>query len=234
MAKRPIFLPQPSTCLVSELEVEFEWFPGFSRQQKQNSIASLHKAGSEDREAKYLEVSTKSPEELGVSLSAFNLQISMDQYPNPVLLEAAFQGSKVFERSGQHKHLYQLTSGTEIKKFINGRPSEDIVCFKFEGHAWPLQPLTAFYDWLYLRALQQIEIADDGFLDKLAGFDGFTDIEFNPAKSINCQARSCALFVALSRAGIFREAMTDPQSFIEVLDDRGYGTSTKQGILFED
>ena len=158
----------------------------------------------------------------------------MDQYPNPVLLEAAFQGSKVFERSGQHKHLYQLTSGTEIKKFINGRPSEDIVCFKFEGHAWPLQPLTAFYDWLYLRALQQIEIADDGFLDKLAGFDGFTDIEFNPAKSINCQARSCALFVALSRAGIFREAMTDPQSFIEVLDDRGYGTSTKQGILFED
>ena len=30
-----------------------------------------------------------------------------------------------------------------------------------------------------------------------AGDAGFTDIEFNPERSINCQARSCALLVTL-------------------------------------
>ena len=28
----------------------------------------------------------------------------------------------------------------------------------------------------------------------ILGFNIFTDIEFNPQKSINCQARSCALY----------------------------------------
>jgi hypothetical protein len=33
-------------------------------------------------------------------------------------------------------------------------------------------------------------------LARLNKYVGFTDIEFNPSKSINCQARSCALFVS--------------------------------------
>ena len=31
--------------------------------------------------------------------------------------------------------------------------------------------------------------------EDLNEFDAFTDIEFNPKRSFNCQAKSCALFV---------------------------------------
>ena len=37
--------------------------------------------------------------------------------------------------------------------------------------------------------------------EKLLDYDGFTDIVFNPQKSINCQARSCAIYVGMKRKG---------------------------------
>ena len=33
-------------------------------------------------------------------------------------------------------------------------------------------------------------------------YDGFTDIVYNPNKSVGCQARSAALYVGLTRAGL--------------------------------
>lgn len=35
--------------------------------------------------------------------------------------------------------------------------------------------------------------------EQVVHYDTFTDIEFNPNKSINCQARSVAIFVTLNR-----------------------------------
>src|SRR5262245_8412243 len=52
----------------------------------------------------------------------------------------------------------------------------------------------AFYDWLYLRAL----FDNQETAGRLFSYKGFSDIAFNPEKSINCQARSAALFVAMS------------------------------------
>jgi len=48
-------------------------------------------------------------------------------------------------------------------------------------------------------------------------YDAFTDIAFNPAKSINCQARSCALFVSLMKHGLLQEAVVSPQGFVNLL-----------------
>jgi hypothetical protein len=59
-------------------------------------------------------------------------------------------------------------------------------------------PPTAFYDWLYLRALARLDAAT---LQQLRERDGFTDIAFNPERSLNCQARSAALYVALAADG---------------------------------
>jgi hypothetical protein len=67
----------------------FEWHPGFSKSQAQKSIASLHCAAAEAGIAPVLEISSKSPDPLGVSLSAFNLllvapesgRISVDRAP---------------------------------------------------------------------------------------------------------------------------------------------------------
>ena len=170
-----------------------------------------------------LEVSTKSPQRLGVQLSAFNLSIAIAGYGHPVLLEAAFQGSKVFASQGPFTHLYSVQSGTEVKRFMNELPEDELTCFQFDGNEWALTPKTAFYDWLYLVALSEFATSADDFEDALLGYDAFTDIEFNPERSVNCQARSCALYVALLKLGILHDATTDPESFVEVLKDHGYG-----------
>jgi hypothetical protein len=53
-----------------------------------------------------------------------------------------------------------------------------------------------FYDWLYLSALYEHR---EGLRNHIFHYAGFTDIEFNPERSINCQARSCVLLVSLMK-----------------------------------
>lgn len=53
-------------------------------------------------------------------------------------------------------------------------------------------------------------------------YAGFTDIEFNPERSINCQARSCALLVTLLKNDWIDEAVSSPGAFINLLSSRGY------------
>ena len=48
-------------------------------------------------------------------------------------------------------------------------------------------------DWLYINAVFQ----NKELLNELIKYDAFTDIEFNPNKSFNCQARSAAIVVSL-------------------------------------
>ena len=61
----------------------------------------------------------------------------------------------------------------------------------------PLNPKTVFYNWLYINAVLENPL----LAAELLKYNAFTDIEFNPKKSINCQAKAAALFVALSRQG---------------------------------
>ena len=77
MAKRPVFIPNIDKVGYVEVEnIEFTWFPGLSIQQKQRSISSLHLSFvTKHRNQKVLEISSKSQEELGINLSAFNLNL---------------------------------------------------------------------------------------------------------------------------------------------------------------
>ena len=73
MAKRLVYTPQ-SGGLVKKDNVEFKWYPGFSLQQKQRSIAALHAAAENKLKlTPFLEISSKSPLGIGRKLSAFNL-----------------------------------------------------------------------------------------------------------------------------------------------------------------
>ena len=57
-----------------ETAVEFTWFAGMAISQKQKSIQSLHEAAKRRLgDVPILEISSKSPDPLGVRLSAFNL-----------------------------------------------------------------------------------------------------------------------------------------------------------------
>ena len=82
MTKRPCFIPDPqSDNMVVEKEIEFTWFPGFAVSQKQKSINSFHQNISELlNTTKILEISTKSPEDLGVQCSAFNLMLEVNDH----------------------------------------------------------------------------------------------------------------------------------------------------------
>lgn len=223
MAKRPLFVPAPAGHLVEERIVEFEWFSGFAASQKRRCVESLHRSAATHLGAsRVLEVSTKSANPLGVRLSAFNLSVEIDTQPQPILLEAAFQGSKVFGARGPFTHLYSLRSGRDVKRYMRQFSGDHLTGFRFDGRDWELTPKTAFYDWLYVRALGALAERDGEIDDALVGFDAFTDIEFNPDKSINCQARSCALYVALLKNRSLRTATTDPTEFIAMLRRHGY------------
>lgn len=212
--------------------VEFEWFPGFAAVQKQRSIASLHRAAlAQLGITRILEVSTKSQHAVGVRLSAFNLQVEVDGEPSPVLLEAAFQGSKVFRSRDPLTHLYKMSDGREVKRFMRSLPDDELVGFRFAGHDWPLIPRTAFYDWLYLNSLRRLVHEDRDLERALHGFDAFTDIEFNPGQSFSCQARSCALYLALERSETLASALANPGAFIELLTSHGYGVEPDQEQL---
>lgn len=89
-----------------------------------------------------------------------------------------------------------------------------------------MEPQTAFYDWLYLNALA----VNPALAEPLLDYEAFTDIEFNPEKSLNCQARSAALYICLHRENLFKEALSGKDDFLKVL---GLSISeTRQGGLF--
>jgi hypothetical protein len=212
MAIRPVYIPGlDAGSLVTPVEIEFQWFSGFSLSQKQNSIQSLHSAAALRRINRILEISSKSPNELGVKLSAFNLHFQLKDGRN-ISVENVFQGSKVFENGGPFLDLLGV-SPKEAKSDPRLRSSGKLCGFSLEGVDWSLQPVTAFYNWLYLTALQNFSNLSSALME----FDGFSDIEFNPKRSLNCQAASAALFVALVKRGEFLPVMKDQQCFVNRL-----------------
>lgn len=214
MAKRIIYVPKKTELGVLEKEVEFEWFPGFAVSQKQKSINSLHEAGNQIGIDPILEISSKSKIETGVKASAFNLSFFTKKSSKKISVESAFQGSKEFKFSGPFPELYDLTA-RESKKEIRLRQNGPLTKFVFFGKEFPLQPLTFFYDWLYIKTL----CLDEELSSEVEAFNGFTDIEFNPKKSLNCQAYSAALYVSLVKNGLVQNAMESEMCFLEVLSE---------------
>jgi hypothetical protein len=146
-------------------------------------------------------------------LSAFNLQLMHDR--QNISVECAYQGSKVFERGGPFTDLY-LGSSRAAKTDDRLRSSGNFKSYEFFGETFPSTPVTAFYDWLYLRAL----VDNPTLADRLFEYQGFSDIVFNPKKSLNSQARSAALFISLSTCGELQNVLEDRQYYIKLLMSR--------------
>ena len=217
MAERPVFVSQLSdNFFFNEELIEFEWFAGMSVSQKQKSISSLHDEASKKGIQTILEVSTKSDNELGSKLSAFNLSF-INQIGNEIFVESAFQGSKVYATDGPHTDLYSKTP-IEAKRDPRIDNDKQIIGFEYFGESWANEPKTLFYDWLYMYALQfNIEHSGDDIYKSILDYDAFTDIEFNPKKSLNCQARACAVFVSLYRKNLLVSALKNRKSFLKIL-----------------
>jgi hypothetical protein len=214
MATRPIFCPvwnNGSQIGVNEKMMDFKWHAGMAASQKKKSIKELHSVAKNNGVETVLEVSSKSEDKLGVDLSAFNLCITTKIKSNRFTVETAFQGSKVFERGGPYIDLIGMDSRA-AKKDIRLKESGNLIHFEFYGKKFPNMPRTYFYDWLYINALMQ----NESLASQVEVYDGFSDIEFNPKKSINCQAYAIALYVSLKKANMLEVALMSPEEFLEI------------------
>lgn len=211
MAVRPIYQSQTDAPFFRVINVDFQFFSGFSTSQKQKSIESLHMQYNESYLGHtVLEISSKSKSEFGVALSAFHLIVKTPRQSCSV--ECAFQGSKVFEEGGPYVDLLDKTS-REAKKDTRLRESGNLIAFQYFEQTFPLEPKDYFYNWLYSSALMQ----NQDLASKIIEYDSFSDIEFNPQKSINCQAKAAAVFVGLSRQHLLEEALLSPESFLKIV-----------------
>lgn len=222
MAIRPVYISKEEFPYYEKKDIEFRYYTGFSLKQKQKSFLSLHEAFlNENYDKKILEVSTKSNKKIGVMLSAFSLMICTDKREYSV--ECAFQGSKVFETGGPYVDLLNKTS-REAKKDDRIRNSGKLIKFSYFGRDFALEPKDYFYNWLYINALSLV-----GDLKRdVMQYDSFTDIEFSPAKSINCQAKAVAIFVGLTKSLKINKALESKETFLQTV----YGETMAPPPLF--
>lgn len=196
--------------------VDFEWSPGMAVSQKQKSISSLHEAAIRlDICTNPLEISSKSENDLGVRLSAFNLKGATKKRDQAFTVETLFQSSKVFESGGPYRDLLNMSSRA-AKKDERLQSSGRLIEFDLFGEKWPLEPKTAFYDWVYINTLAK----NENLAEQLGQYDAFTDIEFNPNKSINCQAYSVALFRAFTMRSLISDILGDKEAYFDIIKER--------------
>ncbi len=213
MAFRPVFVMTEKAPYVNVIMSEFSWNGGFAVTQKQKNIVALHKSFlSRFPKHNPLEISSKSLQEIGVKLSAFNLRKNVPSKNKSIPVECIFQGGKVFSGGGPFIDMYDMLP-REAKRDERLKSSGLLRNFYFEGEKFPLTPKTAFYDWLYINAIME----NKELADQILQFDSFTDIEFNPDKSINCQARAAAMFVSLSKCGLL-DRCADFNDFVMLLN----------------
>lgn len=212
MAVRPVFEVscKPPYCV--RKNIEFEFFSGFSDKQQRRCIHSLHQAYLNGNHGKkVLEISSKSEEELGVALSAFHLSVQAEN-GKEYSVESLFQASKVFEQGGPYVDLLGA-SPKDAKKDGRLKSSGAVTGFCLNGEEFGTEPKTYFYDWLYINVLHQ----HPELTEKLMEYDAFTDIAFNPNKSINCQAEAAAVYVSLQKQGMLGEALKSKGEFRKIV-----------------
>ena len=211
MATRPIFHSLNKFPFFEICDVDFTYYSGFSISQKQKSLISLHEAYVKKyKDRKILDISSKSTSKLGVDLSAFNLKIPLKNKAFSV--ECAFQGSKVFEYGGPYIDLINKSS-REAKKDPRLKESGKLIAFKYFKIEYPLEPKDFFYNWLYINALNLNKELAESILE----YESFRDIEFNPKKSINCQAKAASIYVGLKKSGQLKAALESRNKFLEIV-----------------
>lgn len=190
-----------------------------------------------------LEVSTASTDfETGKALSAINLMYEDTETGRLYSVENWFQAAKVFRRNGCEYGPYpELLMAKAPKRYLNeyldqktAAQYEDdelfqrvqseirgssLARFELWGKRFPLVPRSCFYDYLYAKALYQDRNVD--LAARLCDYRVFTDIMFNPGtgkrRRYNTQARSCAIFVSLTKRGLIDDALLNIDTFISLV-----------------
>ncbi len=209
---RPVFMPRVnSDNLVKTDMVRFERHVGFATRQKKKSINDMHQVIRKKYGFNHvLELSSKSGNKLSFPLSPFSLKITDEHDGNQYSVENAFQSSMVFEDGGPYIDL--LTAPPrQARKDERLMTSGELIGYNYFGMEWGTEPLTVFYDWLYVNALKQ----NPQLHEEVMQYQAFTDITFNPKKSIHSAAYALALFVALNKREML-DNVEDPMTFYDL------------------
>lgn len=213
MANRPVFYVNSQNDFCKTC-VEFKWNPGFAKIQLQKNVAAIHRAFLKDHsDFNLLEVSSAASDVIASKASAFNLLVETSH--GKFTIEQAFQAGKVFENSGVQNHLLKYSS-IDIKKIVSKiNLNDQLIGFEEFGSKFPLEPKTFFYNWIYLKALNQRH--NKIISNKILQYDAFTDIYFNPKKSFSCQAEACSIYVALVRQNKIKDALRSKENFLNIV-----------------
>lgn len=215
MANRYVYYVDPKDYKYKKINISFKWFPGFSKVQKQKSIEDLHRQFLKEKITnKLLEVSSKSLKEVGIKASAFNLQISTVK-GNAFTVEQVFQSSKVYKHAGSQNYLLKKGfNSKEMKQKLRAIDNDDyMIKYSSFGQDFPLEPRTLFYTWIYINALNK----NPNIAKEIMEYEAFTDIEFNPKRSYNCQAEACAIYVSLVKRGLLKSALKNIHEFNKIV-----------------
>jgi hypothetical protein len=139
-----------------------------------------------------------------------SLKIEIEGTQDP--LESVYQGSKVFDTCGPSPRIFGYEP-REAKRYVRELDCGRLIGFELEGRRYPLVPKNAFYDWLYIRALAK----HVDWINENVSYDAYTDIEFNPEKQINCQARAFAEYKSLAAKSELDAAVRDFKYFASML-----------------
>jgi len=214
MESKPVFMPRVgSDNLVKTDMVRIERHVGFATRQKKKTLNDLHRVIKKKYGFKnVLELSTKSGNKLSFPLSPYSLQITNDD-GQKYSVENAFQTSKVFEQGGPYLDLL-TEKPRQARKDDRLISSGELTGYDYFGMEWGVEPLTTFYDWLYINALKQ----HPELHEEVIQYQAFTDISFNPKKSVHCAAYSLAMFVALHKRDLL-QGVEDPGTFYDLVTE---------------
>lgn len=215
MANRFVYYVDPKDFIFKQIDISFKWYPGFSKEQKQRSIEELHyQFLKENITDQILEVSSKSLKTIGIKSSAFNLKIDTIK-GNLFSVEQLFQSSKVYQKAGNQNYLLEKGyNSKEMKQKLREIDNNDhMIKYSSFGQDFPLEPKNLFYNWLYINALNR----NPDIADEILKYEAFTDIEFNPKRSFNCQAEACAIYVSLFKRECLQIALKSVDNFKEIV-----------------
>ncbi len=224
MAEKSVFISKVEYPFFEEVHVNIDWFGGFALSQKRKCQIGLHQNFlMEYPKEKILEISSSSLMSLGAKLSAMHL--SKRTLKGITTVESAFQSSRIYgdgaKRIGPFPE-YRFLPGRECKKLVKEAAKEmHSYQYELDGLTFyaPAHHISQFYDFLYLNAL--LEPENEEVKNKLLQekYTAFTDLA---TKSLNCQARSAAIFVGLVRAGMIDE-VRDYDSYLKLFRTQANG-----------
>lgn len=230
MAEESVFTGKVTYPHFEEFHVNIDWFGGFAMSQKRKCQIGLHLNFLEEYpKEKVLEISSTSLISLGAKLSSMVLKKRTKM--GVTYVESAFQSSRIYSDGTRVVGPFPdflFLPGRECKKLVK-EASEGMHSYQYEFDGLkfyaPAHHISQFYDYLYLNAL--LEPENDAVRIQLLeeAYTSFTDLA---TKSLNCQARSAAIFVGLVRAGLIDE-VRDYASYLSLFrtTENGEAVSSK-------